>query len=177
MSIKNYTNMDTNTKDLRELLDMPPSWLWRGGLFLILSTILIIFSLSVFIRYPEVLQTPLEFDIDQEGYYGTILLPHTTLSKVKEQQKVSIKIRTYPYQGYNELTGKIVHISSKPTQDSLFVIKVSLNQTKQNSVLKLKPGTIADAEIITKDQPIIKRIWANITKSLKSYSLSFSPID
>mgnify|MGYP003574874347 CR=1 FL=1 len=34
-------------------------------------------------------------------------------------------------------------------------------------MIKLKPGMLADADIITEDQSILKRIWFNLTENLK----------
>lgn len=103
----------------------------------------------------------------KEDYYGEVLLPQTASSRVKKQQDVLIKVRSYPHEEYGYLKGKVEYISDIPVKDSLFFSKVSLIRTDQDSVIKLKPGIMADAEIITEDQSIFKRIWLNLTKSLK----------
>lgn len=103
----------------------------------------------------------------KEDYYGEALIPQTASSKVKRRQEVLIKVRSYPYQEYGYLKGKVDYISDIPIRDSLFFSKIALIRTDQDSVIKLKPGIMADAEIITEDQSIFKRIWLNLTKSLK----------
>lgn len=103
----------------------------------------------------------------KEDYYGEVLLPQVASSRVKKQQDVLIKVRSYPHQEFGYLKGKVEYISDIPVKDSLFFSKVSLIRTDQDSVIKLKPGIMADAEIITEDQSILKRIWLNLTKSLK----------
>jgi multidrug resistance efflux pump len=104
---------------------------------------------------------------NKEDYYGEILIPQSKSSKVKVGQEVLIKVQSYPYQEYGYLRGKIDYISDIPIKDSVFFSKVSLSRNEKDSVIKLKPGILADADIITEDQSIIKRIWLNITKSLK----------
>lgn len=103
----------------------------------------------------------------KEDYYGEALIPQTASSKVKRRQEVLIKVRSYPYQEYGYLKGKVDYISDILIRDSLFFSKIALIRTDQDSVIKLKPGIMADAEIITEDQSIFKRIWLNLTKSLK----------
>ncbi|WP_140937586.1 HlyD family secretion protein [Sphingobacterium lumbrici] len=103
----------------------------------------------------------------KEDYYGEMYIPQSTSSKVKLKQEVLIKVRSYPYQEYGYLRGKIDYISDIPMKDSVFFSKVSLIRTAQDSLIKLKPGIYADAEIITDDQSMFKRIWSNLTKSLK----------
>lgn len=103
----------------------------------------------------------------KDDYYGEILIPQHASSRVKEKQEVLIKVRSYPHQEYGYLKGKIDYISDIPVKDSLFFSRVTLIRTDQDSVIKLKPGIMADAEIITEDQSIFKRIWLNLTKSLK----------
>lgn len=103
----------------------------------------------------------------KDDYYGEMLIPQSTSAKVKEKQEVIIKVRSFPYQEYGYLKGKIDYISAIPLRDTVFLTKVSLMRTDQDSVIKLKPGILADAEIITEDKSIFYRIWSNLTKSLK----------
>ena len=102
-----------------------------------------------------------------ENFYGEMYIPPQASSKVRVGQEVLIKVQSYPYQEYGYLHGKINYISDIPLQDSVFFSKVDLMRMEQDSLIKLKPGMRADAEIITEDQSIFKRIWMNLTKSLK----------
>ncbi|WP_433863972.1 HlyD family secretion protein [Sphingobacterium thalpophilum] len=104
---------------------------------------------------------------NKDDYYGEILIPQNKSSKVKVGQEVLIKVQSYPYQEYGYLRGRIDYISDIPIRDSVFFSKVSLSRNEKDSVIKLKPGILADADIITENQSIIKRIWLNLTKSLK----------
>ncbi|MCS3557561.1 MULTISPECIES: HlyD family secretion protein [unclassified Sphingobacterium] len=104
---------------------------------------------------------------NKDDYYGEILIPQSKSSKVKVGQDVLIKVQSYPYQEYGYLRGKINYISDIPVRDSVFFSKVILSRGEQDSPIKLKPGILADADIITEDQSIFKRIWLNLTKSLK----------
>ncbi|QJB30142.1 HlyD family efflux transporter periplasmic adaptor subunit [Chitinophaga oryzae] len=103
----------------------------------------------------------------KNDYYGEVLIPQAASSRVKKEQKVMIRVRSYPYQEYGYLKGKVDYISDIPVRDSLFFSRVALVRTAADSVIKLKPGILADAEIITEDQSIFRRIWLNLTKSLK----------
>lgn len=104
---------------------------------------------------------------NKDDYYGEIMIPQSKSSKVKVGQEVLIKVQSYPYQEYGYLRGRIDYISYIPIRDSVFFSKVILNRNEKDSVIKLKPGILADADIITENQSIIKRIWLNLTKSLK----------
>nr|WP_295866656.1 HlyD family efflux transporter periplasmic adaptor subunit [uncultured Chitinophaga sp.] len=103
----------------------------------------------------------------KNDYYGEVLIPQAASSRVKKEQQVMIRVRSYPYQEYGYLRGKVDYISDIPVKDSLFFSRVALVRTAADSVIKLKPGILADAEIITEDQSIFWRIWLNLTKSLK----------
>ena len=104
---------------------------------------------------------------NNDQYYGELLLPQVVSAKVKNGQKVLIKVRSYPYQDYGYLNGKIDYISDIPMQDSVFFAKVSLIRSDTDSLIILKPGIFGDAEIITEDKSIFNRIWDNLTKNLK----------
>ncbi|MDR2270971.1 MAG: HlyD family secretion protein [Sphingobacterium sp.] len=102
-----------------------------------------------------------------EQYYGEILLPQDASAKVKLGQSVLIKVRGYPYTEYGYLHGNIIYMSDIPIKDSVFFTKVDLIRSKQDSLIRLKPGVLGNAEIITEDKSIFKRIWDNLTKNLK----------
>ena len=126
--------------------------------------------------YGSFLQENQQVKIDQplfyvnpknEQYYGELLLPQAISVKVKKGQDVLIKVRSYPYQDYGYINGKINYVSDIPIQDSVFFAKVILVRSLRDSSIILKPGIYGDAEIITEDKSIFKRIWDNLTKSLK----------
>lgn len=79
-------------------------------------------------------------------------------------------MRSYPYEEYGMLRGRISHIADVPYRDSIFVAQVTIN-VKNTSDLKkpvhLKTGMSADAEIITQDATILSRISRNILKLIK----------
>lgn len=104
---------------------------------------------------------------NKDDYYGEILIPQMKSSKVKVGQEVLIKVQSYPYQEYGYLRGKINYISDIPIKDSLFFSKVELIRAEQDAIIRLKPGILADADIITENQSIFKRIWLNLTKSMR----------
>ncbi|MFD2905081.1 HlyD family secretion protein [Sphingobacterium anhuiense] len=104
---------------------------------------------------------------NKDDYYGEVLIPQGASSRVKKNQDVLIKVKSYPYQEYGYLKGKVTYISDIPIRDSIFFSKVDIIRSVQDSSIKLKPGLRADAEIITDNQSIFKRIWLNLTKNLK----------
>ncbi len=104
---------------------------------------------------------------NSDRYYGEMLLPQHTIAKVRQGQEVLVKVRSYPYKEYGFLRGKVDYISDIPIKDSLFFARASLVREAKDSLIKLKPGIYADAEIITDDQSIFKRIWSNLSKSMK----------
>lgn len=104
---------------------------------------------------------------ENSNYFGEIHLPQRDFGRIKIGQDVLIKVRSYPYEEYGFLRGKIASISDIPVRDSIFLSKVKIQRTPQDSLIKLRPGTLADVDIITDDQTILYRLWKNITKSLK----------
>ncbi|MGJ1432281.1 vitamin K epoxide reductase family protein [Sphingobacterium spiritivorum] len=100
-----------------------------------------------------------------EVYYGEMQLPQLEFGKIKIGQEVMIKVRGFQYQEYGYLKGRIQSISDIPIKDSLFLSKVSIERTPKDSLIRLRPRLLADVEIITEEQSILKRIWRNLTKN------------
>ncbi|MCL7986604.1 HlyD family secretion protein [Sphingobacterium sp. lm-10] len=102
-----------------------------------------------------------------DEYYGEVYIPQINSSKIKIGQQVLMKVRSYPYQEYGYLHGNVSFISDIPIRDSVFFSKIAIKRTEQDSIILLKPGIMADADIITEDMSIMRRIWINLSKSLK----------
>jgi multidrug efflux pump subunit AcrA (membrane-fusion protein) len=101
-----------------------------------------------------------------ESYFGEMNIAQINMAKIKAGQKVQIRLRSYPFQEFGYLDGTITSMSAIPVKDSIFLSQVKLVRTPKDSLIHLKPGMIADAEIITEDQSIFKRILSNVIKSL-----------
>lgn len=103
---------------------------------------------------------------NRDDFYGETFIAQHHISKIEAHQQVLIKVRSYPHQEYGYLKGRVSYISDIPIKDSVFFARVDLEPMDTNSRIRLKPGIYADAEIITADLSIFRRIWMNLTKSL-----------
>jgi len=102
-----------------------------------------------------------------ESYFGEMNIAQINMAKVKPGQKVHIRLRSYPSQEFGYLNGTITSISAIPVKDSIFLSQVNIVRTPKDSLIHLKPGMLADADIITEDQSILERILLNVAKSIK----------
>jgi multidrug efflux pump subunit AcrA (membrane-fusion protein) len=102
-----------------------------------------------------------------EQFFGEMMIPQASMGKVKEGQPVLIKLRSYPFEEYGMLRGRIKYISDVPFKDSVFMSKVDFKLTKASDMrrpIRLKQGMLADAEIVTQDATVLQRIGRNIIK-------------
>jgi len=83
-------------------------------------------------------------------------IAQSNMGKVKKGQEVLVKLKSYPFEEYGMIRGKIKYIAEVPYKDSVFMAKVDF-KIKNSSDLKrpihLKQGMMADAEIVTKMLP------------------------
>ncbi|MES2061793.1 MAG: HlyD family efflux transporter periplasmic adaptor subunit [Bacteroidota bacterium] len=106
-----------------------------------------------------------------EQFFGEMNIPQDNLGKVKEGQQVLVKLRSYPFEEYGMLRGKISYLSDVPYKDSIFISKVVFLSKYASDLKKpvhLKQGMIADAEIITEDATILQRLTRNIVKVINN---------
>ena len=112
-------------------------------------------------------QEVFEINPGEEGFFGEMMISQGNLGKVREGQKVLIKLKSYPFEEYGMLNGKIAYISDVPYKDSVYISKVDFS-LKKGSYLKrpihLKQGMMADAEIITQDATIMQRLSRSLVK-------------
>ncbi|RKR82042.1 HlyD family secretion protein [Mucilaginibacter gracilis] len=102
-----------------------------------------------------------------EQFFGEMAIPQINMGKVKEGQEVLIKLKSYPFEEYGMIRGNISYISDVPYRDSVFFSKVTFKikgATDMRKPIHLKQGMLADAEIVTQDATILKRITYNLLK-------------
>jgi multidrug efflux pump subunit AcrA (membrane-fusion protein) len=96
-----------------------------------------------------------------EAFFGEMTISQNNMGKVREGQQVLVKLKSYPFEEYGMIRGRIRYISDVPYKDSVFISKVDF-KIKNSSDLKkpihLKQGMMADAEIITQDATILQRL-------------------
>lgn len=96
-----------------------------------------------------------------DQYFGRMYIQQNNMGKIKTGQAVLIKLRSYPFEEYGILKGRIIYIADVPFNDSTYVSKVKLNVTgtsDQHRPIHLKQGMIGDAEIVTQDATILQRL-------------------
>jgi HlyD family secretion protein len=130
-------------------------------------------SFSGMLQENQVLSTNQEvFYINpgDEAFYGEMAIAQSNMGKVNVGQQVLVKLRSYPFEEYGMIRGRIEYISDIPYKDSVFISRVSF-KTQHSSDLKkpirLKQGMVADAEIITEDATILQRLTRNMIKIFK----------
>ena len=127
-------------------------------------------SFAGIIQQNQVLQAGQEVFYINPGnsnFYGQMAIPQNSMGKVKENQAVLIKLRSYPFEEYGMIRGKIKVINEVPYKDSVFLSKVVFslkNTTDLKKPVHLKQGMLADAEIITEDATILQRVSRSLIK-------------
>jgi len=106
-----------------------------------------------------------------EAFFGEMAIAQGNMGKVKEGQQVLVKLRSYPFEEYGMIRGKIEYISEVPYKDSVFMSKVIFkikNSSDMKKPVHLKQGMMADAEIVTQDATILQRVSRNFFKIIGS---------
>jgi multidrug efflux pump subunit AcrA (membrane-fusion protein) len=102
-----------------------------------------------------------------EQFFGEMAISQNNMGKVKAGQQVLVKLRSYPFEEYGMIRGKIKYISDVPYRDSVFISRVDFKKTKSSDMRKpihLKQGMMADAEIVTQDATVLQRISRSLFK-------------
>ncbi|WEA01829.1 HlyD family secretion protein [Mucilaginibacter sp. SJ] len=100
-------------------------------------------------------------------FYAQLVLPQRNLGKVDTGMQVQLRFDAYPYQEVGFIKGKINYISNIAT-DSGYIAKVQLKtdlKTNLGEKIRYKTGLKATALVITKDMPLIKRLYFTVVKA------------
>ena len=132
------------------------------------------------VGYAGILQENQNVNVNQElfivnpgntDFFGEVQIPQYNMGKVRLGQRTLVKLRSYPFEEYGIINGKISFITDVALKDSVFVAKVDFGKFEQKNPehpIILKPGMVADAEIITKESSLLQRFLRNMTKMLNS---------
>jgi multidrug efflux pump subunit AcrA (membrane-fusion protein) len=103
-------------------------------------------------------------------YFAELYIPQSNFGKVKQGQKVLLKLPAYPFQEFGAVTGKLDFISSIAT-DTGYLAKVLLPnglQTNYKKQVQYHEGLSAQAEIITEDLKLSDRLLNQLRSVIKN---------
>jgi multidrug efflux pump subunit AcrA (membrane-fusion protein) len=101
-------------------------------------------------------------------FFAEMAVPQATIGKVKIGQEVLIKLRSFPFQEFGILRGRISTLSEIPVKDSAFISTVSFDLNSRGGLSKsvrLKADLIADAEIIMQHTSLFSRMLKGLIKT------------
>ena len=99
-------------------------------------------------------------------FFAETFIPQSNFGKVKKGEKVLLNFSSYPSQEFGSVIGKLDFISTIPS-DSGYLAKIIFPNgliTNYNKEVLYREGLTADAQIITKDMRMIKRIYYSFKK-------------
>ena len=138
LQIASRTNNEIN-----EVMGGTPSWMLRYGSLLLLLTVALLLSISVMIKYPDVIEGRAEIRPSGNTHTVTATLPVYGTGRIRPGQQVYIKMDKYPREEFGELIGTIV---SKPVQRTageaivIIALTAGMKSTRGNV---LDPGSWA----------------------------------
>lgn len=104
-------------------------------------------------------------------FFGEVYIPQYNMGKVRTGQRTLVKMKSFPFEQYGLIRGKVNYISDVAFKDSLFIAKIKFerfeNKDSDHKIF-LKNGMQADAEIVTEESSLLRRFMRNITKMLNS---------
>jgi multidrug efflux pump subunit AcrA (membrane-fusion protein) len=103
------------------------------------------------------------------NFFGEIQIPQYNMGKIHKGERTLIKLKSYPFEQFGMIRGRLTFISDVAYRDSVFIAKVSFEQFENkdpNRKIILKNGMLADAEIITEESSLLQRFFRNITKMM-----------
>jgi len=109
----------------------------------------------------------------QSSPVGKALLPVQGSGKVKQGQRVNVRLNNFPYQEFGYLEGVVKNISNTPDSKSMYVVEIRFPKgltTNYGKKLPITRQMEGSAEIITKDIRLIERFFNPIKMILKKHT-------
>lgn len=106
----------------------------------------------------------------KSGYYGELMASQKGLGKVKQGQRVIIKIESYPAAEFGFITGIVDYISDIPNRRDSFIVKVDLPgglRTNFGQEMYFRNSLSGSGEIVTNDRRLLQRILGSLSGVLE----------
>ncbi|MDG4945597.1 HlyD family efflux transporter periplasmic adaptor subunit [Weeksellaceae bacterium KMM 9713] len=117
-----------------------------------------------FIKPGEVIFTILP---KKEDLLGRLVVPAQNSGKIKPDQKVIIKLDSYPYQQFGVIEGSVKNISLSPNAEGNYFVEISLPhdlKTSHNEEIEFNKEMRGTAEIVTENLRLIERFFYQFRK-------------
>lgn len=105
------------------------------------------------------------------NFFGEVQIPQYNMGKVSVGQRALVKLKSYPFEEYGAINGKVSYITDVALKDSVFIAKIDFQKFEQKDPehpIVLKQGMVAEAEIITRESSLLQRFLRNMTKMFNS---------
>jgi hypothetical protein len=104
---------------------------------------------------------------NQQGFSGNLTVLSQNSGKIKQHQKVLIKLDNFPYQEYGMIEGRIQTMSTVTDKSGSYFIEITIPKgltTSYDKKIKFDKELTGNAEIITDDMRLIERIFYQFRK-------------
>ncbi len=104
---------------------------------------------------------------NQGQYISSLKVPSQNTGKIRQNQKVLIKLNNYPFQEYGMLEGRVQSMSTIADKEGNYFIEVILPnglQTSYGRNIKFDKELTGSADIITDEMRLIERVFYQFRK-------------
>lgn len=105
---------------------------------------------------------------NEDNYFTQLFIPIQGSGRIKEGQRVLLKLDNFPYREFGQLDGIVLDLPGLPREEGL-PVKIKLTNgltTRSDKVLKLEQELRGEGAIITEDRSVFIRIFENVIKPL-----------
>jgi multidrug efflux pump subunit AcrA (membrane-fusion protein) len=105
-------------------------------------------------------------------FFGEVLIPQYSMGKIDVGKVAMVKLKSYPFEQFGMIRGKLTYVSDVAHLDSVFIAKIRFEHIENkdsNRKIVLKNGMQGDAEIITEESTLLERFYRNIIKGINSH--------
>lgn len=106
----------------------------------------------------------------ETNYYAEMKAGQAGFGKIKNGQKVLLKLDGYPSPEFGYIEGNVAYISNFPNEKDSFIAKVNLPNglmTNYKRSIYFRNNLSASAEVITDDRRLIDRLFSQVEKIVR----------
>ncbi|MEP7256236.1 MAG: HlyD family efflux transporter periplasmic adaptor subunit, partial [Ferruginibacter sp.] len=117
----------------------------------------------------QINQTICFINPENSSYYAEVYIPQNNFGKIRQGEKVLLKLPSYPFQEYGAIEGRLDFISNIATDSGYAAKVIFINglKTNYNKQVQYRDGLIAQGEIITADLKLSDRLMNSIRQFIK----------
>ncbi len=159
---------EPESDDITETIGLMPSWIFKGGMLVLIMVFLLMISGAYFFKYRDTVEAKCVIKMTGNEINASAALSAIDFKKLRNNDKVTIKISNYSANESSVIEG-VINLPQSAVESLPPVADIRITAAGKSVISSKFPGSkviYGTAEIVTEEKNILTRLFEKKMKSV-----------